>query len=125
MSIVTYYEGLTATAIIGRLLIVGFFLFFFVKNVSIWSKNAEMVGEILPFPNLSLAFGFVFEFLGSAMVLLGFHPRIGAILLIIFTVAASVLFLRFWTIKEPEKRHLYLVIFCNNVAIIGGLIQMM
>jgi len=125
MSIVTYYEGLTATAIIGRLLIVGFFLFFFVKNVSTWSENAEMVGTILPFPNLSLAIGFVFEFLGSAMVLVGFHPRIGVILLIIFTIAATVLFVRFWTIKEPEIRHLHLVVFCSNAAILGGLFQML
>ena len=44
------------------------------------------------------------EFVACAMVLFNWHADIGVILLIVFTVVASLLLLRFWEVDVPPMR---------------------
>jgi uncharacterized membrane protein YphA (DoxX/SURF4 family) len=56
------------------------------------------------FPKATFWIGQTMEFVACAMVLLNWHADIGLILLIVFTVTASLLLLPFWEV-DPTPRH--------------------
>ena len=59
-----------------------------------------------PFPKLTFWVGQTMEFVGCALMLINWHPAVGVILLIVFTVLASALLLRFWEVEGPMRdRH--------------------
>ena len=39
-----------------------------------------------------------------------------------FTVLASAIFHRFWTVEDPLRRHLHLSFVFSNIAVIGALL---
>ncbi len=60
------------------------------------------------------------EFVGCALLLLNWHPAIGVLCLIAFTVLATALLLRFWQMDDPMKRIGMQNGFLSNIAIVGG-----
>lgn len=76
----------------------------------------------IPAPSFVLICGLAMMFAGSAMVMLDVYPGIGAVLLIVFTVIATVLFQNFWTISDAVKRREKRGAFFNNLAILGGVL---
>lgn len=56
------------------------------------------------------------------MLLLGYEVQLGALLLIAFIVVATALFLRFWRERDVVKKNFHAILFCNNFAIVGGLV---
>lgn len=116
------YESAMTTQSIGQVLIGAFFLVTLAKNLSMWRTNVGMVGEVLPFPAVALAIGFLVEFVGAVMLTFDYNARVGAIALISFTVVATALFLRFWTEKDPVRQNYHAILFFNNFAIVGGLL---
>lgn len=75
-----------------------------------------------PLPNVVLACALAMMLGGGAMVILDVYPRIGAAMLIVFTVIATLLYQSFWTLKDPVKRREKRGTFFNNLAILGGLL---
>jgi uncharacterized membrane protein YphA (DoxX/SURF4 family) len=110
---------------IGRILICGFFLAMVLKNTLSWQDNVQMVGQVVPFPRVTLAIGFAVEVIGAVMVLFGIQPVAGAIMLAGFVVVATVLFLRFWRVPDPMERHFVTLLFTNNFAILGGILLLL
>jgi hypothetical protein len=55
-------------------------------------------------------------------VLANWHPEIGVICLIVFTVLASALLLRFWEVDDPFKKMVMRNAMLANTAITGGLL---
>jgi uncharacterized membrane protein YphA (DoxX/SURF4 family) len=43
-------------------------------------------------------------------------------MLVVFTVLANVLYHDFWVMTEPRQNQTHLWIFCNNIAVTGGLL---
>ena len=58
-------------------------------------------------------------------MLAGWHAEIGALCLILFTVAATAIFHRFWSMRDPAKRNLSRIILLGNTAILGGLLLLL
>jgi uncharacterized membrane protein YphA (DoxX/SURF4 family) len=110
---------------IGRILICGFFLAMVVKNLLAWQENVKMVAQVLPFPRVALTISFVAEVIGAVLVLLGIQSVAGAIILAVFVVVATVLFLRFWRVPDPMERHYVTLLFTNNFAILGGILLLL
>jgi putative oxidoreductase len=81
----------------------------------------RMAGFGTPFPAAAFWIGIALQFTGCALLIVGWHGDIGAILLVIFTVAATAIFHRFWTKPEPQ-RNLSRIMFLNNTGILGGLL---
>src|ERR1044071_4267652 len=84
---------------IGRLLIVALFLIIGIRNLQkfhIDDHVARLKKFGAPLPTATFWVGQAMELVGCAMVLADWHPAIGVILLIVFTVVASLLLLRFW-----------------------------
>ena len=58
---------------------------------------------------------------GCALLLIGWHADIGVWFLIVFTIAATAIFHRFWQVSDPMRRNIGRIMFLNNTAILGGL----
>jgi uncharacterized membrane protein YphA (DoxX/SURF4 family) len=113
---------------IGRLMIVALFLIIGIRNlqkVHIDDHIARLTKFKAPFPKATFWIGQTMEFVGCAMVLLNWHADIGVILLIVFTVVASLLLLRFWEVDVPPMRTGMQNGMVANIAVVGGLLLLL
>jgi uncharacterized membrane protein YphA (DoxX/SURF4 family) len=76
----------------------------------------------IPAPAFVLGCGLAMMLSGGLMVMLDVYPRVGASMLIFFTVVATFLYQSFWTFKDPARRREKRSSFFNNLAILGGLL---
>lgn len=77
----------------------------------------------VPFPRLVLVGGFATMLIAGAMVALDLYTAYAAAMLILFTVLANLLYHHFWTMEDPRLRQTHTWIFCNNIAVMGGLLM--
>ncbi len=113
--------------IIGQLLLAFLFLGTLVMNAG-WKQQQHidrMAASGIPMARLVLYCGFAMQLVGGLMVALDWHTRWGAIILIIFTIAACALFHRFWEVENPLQRHFHVSTLFSNAAIIGALLLLM
>jgi len=108
----------------GQLLLAFAFLASGVRNL-VWkfSQHEErMVALGVPAAKPLLWLGFALQFTGAALLALDYQRALGAWLLIAFTVAASLIFHRWWLIPDPLLRHLHIGNLLVNLGVIGGLL---
>ena len=93
-----------------------------------FSKLAGFQGTVgyiaskgLPLPQLGAVAAIVVELLVAAALLLGWRTRWAALILVLFTLAAAVLFHDYWA-APPEQKMMQAINFWKNVAIAGGLL---
>jgi len=67
----------------------------------------------------------VLDAVGCVLVLTNWHPAIGVLCLIAFTVLASLLLLRFWEMEDPMKRTGMQNGFLANIGVVGGLLLLL
>ncbi len=113
---------------IGRLLIVAFFVIVWVRNLS----SRHIVDHVkrltlfkTPLPRVTFWVGMTLDAVGCALLLINWHPAIGALCLIVFTVLASLLLLRFWEMDDPMKRTGMQNGFLANIGVTGGLLLLL
>lgn len=118
------YEGHTALQVAGQVLISILFLGTGVINSTTKVKQHldRMVAMNVPQAKLVLWTGFVMQYVGGTMLLFDYRRDVGAIILIVFTIAATAIFHRFWLIEDPLRRHLHLSFVFSNCAVLGGLL---
>ena len=75
----------------------------------------------VPMANVIGLVASVAEFGGGLGVVLGVGTRYAALLLIAFTIVATLIAHRFWDVP-PDQREMQMIHFAKNVAIIGGLL---
>ena len=110
--------------LIGRILIGGFFLiagFNHFARLNMMAGYAKMKGT--PAPALAVSGSGLLILLGGASLLLGFHPTIGVILLVIFLVPTSFMIHNFWAIQDPQAKMNEMAQFEKNIAILGLLLM--
>jgi putative oxidoreductase len=106
--------------LLGRLAIAALYVpSGFNKLVHIGSFAESMAARSVPAPMFLAVLGAAIEFLGSLAVLVGFRTRYAALLMIAFTVVASVVSHHFWDISDVTRQMQY-VQFMKNMAIIAG-----
>src|SRR4029453_12675548 len=109
----------------GRLLIIGFFIVAGLCNLTpfrIKDHIDRMAAFHTPFPAAAFWIGIALQFAGCALLLTGWHAPLGAMFLIVFTVAATLIFHRFWQMNDPPRRNVSRVMFLNNTGLLGGLL---
>jgi putative oxidoreductase len=117
----TMNDDLIDTA--GRILIAFLFLFQAVGAIGRFDFHAGRLRACkAPAPNFVLAAGIAMMLVGGSMVLFNIFSRYGAVLLLIFTIVATILFQNFWSIDDPARRREKRTSFMYNLAIIGGLL---
>ena len=122
-----YYQDASWLDTAGRLLIVAFFLAVGLRNlqkVHIDDHVARLTKFKAPFPKLTFWIGQTMEFVGCALVLLNWYPAIGVGLLLVFTVVASALLLRFWEVDGPMRTGMQNGMLAN-IGIVGGLLLLL
>lgn len=118
------YEGQSALHITGQLLIAFLFVATGILNAATKFQQHldRMVAVGVPLARPALIVGFALQLVGGAMLALDYQTGIAAAMLIVFTVAATAIFHRYWQIEDPLRRHLALSFVFNNIGVVGGLL---
>ncbi len=122
-----YYQDASWLDTVGRLLIVAFFLAVGLRNlqkVHVEDHVKRLTNFKAPFPRLTFWIGQTMEFVGCALVLFNWQPIIGVLLLLVFTVVASALLLRFWEVEGPMRTGMQNGMLAN-IGIVGGLLLLL
>ncbi len=115
----------TCSPLLGRILITAIFLrSAFGKITGFSAVAAGMANKGMPFAEVLLAGAIMFEIVGSVTVLLGWKARWGALLLILFTIPATLLYHDFWNMEAAQYRG-QLSHFMKNLSILGALVFVM
>jgi putative oxidoreductase len=115
-----------ALTLAGRLLLCTIFLVTaLVTNLFEFTGTINSMEEHhVPAPQLLLIGAVVFLVLGSVSVMAGWYTRVGAVLLIVFLVAATLVFHRFWEMPSSQAQN-QLMHFLKNVSMLGGLLYLL
>ncbi len=118
------YADHTNLQIAGQLLIAVLFLGTGIINSTTKAKQHvdRMAAMNIPVPALTLWVGFAMQYAGGIMVALDYRVDIGAMILIVFTLAATAMFHRWWLVDDPLRKHLHLSFVFSNCAVLGGLL---
>jgi putative oxidoreductase len=107
----------------GRILLAALFLVAGTRKLMAVAASAGYFGKLgFPIPEVLVWVVIVVELGGALLLILGWHARKAAWLLILFTLIATFAAHRFW---EPEMAAQYanqLNHFLKNLAIVGGLL---
>ena len=79
-------------------------------------------GRDVPFSPLPGPLGAGLEVLGGLALLLGVQVRMASVLLLIFTVLATLIAHRFWEYAPGAAHEMQRISFFKNVAIVGGFV---
>jgi putative oxidoreductase len=111
--------------LVARFLITFIFLRSAITKITSFTLVAGMMAKKgMPFAEVLLVGAIFCELAGSLMVLLGWHARIGALLLAIFLVPATLIFHNFWAIDPAQAREVANQAnhFFKNASILGALV---
>jgi putative oxidoreductase len=112
----------------GKWLIVVFFVVTGLSNVTkarVADHVERMTGFGVPFPATAFWLGIALQFTGCALLVVDWHPATGVVCLIVFTIAATAIFHRFWEKNDPMQRNLSRINLLGNLAILGGLLLLL
>ena len=118
------FEGQSLFHIAGQLLLAFLFIATGILNAATKFQQHldRMIAAGVPLARPALIAGCAFQLTGGAMLALDYRTDVAAAMLIVFTVAATAIFHRYWQIEDPLRRHLALSFVFNNVGIVGGLL---
>lgn len=111
----------------GQLLIAFLFLGTLAVNF-IWKQQQHvdrMAQSGIPFPRVVLQCGFAMQLAGGLMLAFDWHARWGAAILVVFLIAASVIFHRYWEVDDPLRRHFHVSFLFSNAGLVGALLLLM
>ena len=109
---------------LARLLVASVFALSAYDKFRALPAEVAAIGALhLPAPKFLERFTGVCEVIGCLMLITGLGARLAALLLGLFTLMVTVLFLRFWSFKGTEDARLaQRNTFFSNLAMIGALI---
>lgn len=106
----------------GRILTGGVFLYGGLHHFTAIPPLVEaMTQRGVPSPRAALFAGSIFQALLGLMLILGVYVAPAALGLVLFTIAATIMFLNFWDMTGPARDGMKNG-FSSNIAIIGGLL---
>ena len=109
-------------ALLARLAMVALFLPAGIRKLGSFEGTAGYIGSVgLPLPELGAAIAIVVEIVGPLLLLLGLFTRSTALVMAIFTAAATWFFHAYWAMPA-ESQMVQQLMFFKNVGVIGGLL---
>jgi uncharacterized membrane protein YphA (DoxX/SURF4 family) len=112
----------------GRLLFVLYFVITGLFNLTRERINEHierMAAFHTPFPAAAFWIGIALQFTGSALLCTDRYAEIGVYCLIVFTFAATAIFHRFWSMRDPLRRNVSRLMLLSNTGILGGLLLLL
>ena len=115
----TAAEALRVLALVGRILFSAIFVIAsFGHFTQAYASYAAKAG--VPMPGLLVPGSGVLALVGGLSVLLGYHARIGAALLVAFLIPVTLWMHAFWRETDPAAAALQLANFLKNLSMLGG-----
>lgn len=74
----------------------------------------------VPMPNILVPFAGILALVGGLCILLGFHARFGAWLLVAFLIPITFTMHNWWAVSDPAMRAMQQGHFMKNLAMLGG-----
>ncbi len=108
--------------VLARLLFSALFLksaYGHLTNVKMVAGYAKAVGHV-PMPEVATVVTGLMLAAGGLSLLLGFHPRIGAALLVVFLVPTAFVMHGYWRIQDPAQRAADAIHFWKDIALAGA-----
>jgi len=103
----------------GRVLFTALFLF----SVPFHFTGQDVsyaVQQGLPMASLLVPASGLIALAGALSILLGYHAKIGAWLLVLFLVPVTLTMHNFWAVKDPMMAQIQMAMFLKNLSILGG-----
>ncbi len=121
------YADHTTLQIVGQILIAVLFLgTALINSTTKVKQHAERMAALgVPIPYVTLWVGFAVQYTGGILLLLDVKTDIGVYLLLLFTVAATAIFHRFWRVGDPLMRHMHVSFLFSNLAVVGALLLLL
>jgi putative oxidoreductase len=116
-----------AVRIIGRILLALIFLMSAVGKIMSFQPTVSMVAmHHIPAPAAVTAIAIVLELVGGLMVIAGLRPAMGAVLLMIFLVVATIAihFQDYRAATDMMARTDQMIHIMKNISIFGGLLYL-
>lgn len=99
--------------------------FFIVSGINHFTRTkqtaeyAKAIGNVPAAPVVVIGTG-VLLLAGGLSILLGYHPRIGALLLVVFLVPTSFVMHAYWKIADPMQKAGDMAQFWKNITLAGA-----
>jgi len=106
--------------LLGRLLFGGFFLWAAATHIlNVKPLTDALAAHSVPYPELALTLSTALLALGGASIVVGFMPRAGLAMIVLFLVPATFIMHPFWSVADAS-RGTELAMFMKNVALLGA-----
>lgn len=110
--------------LLARILLAAVFLPAGLSKVGGFEGTVGYIASVgLPLPALGAALAIVVEIAGSAALLAGWGTRFAAVILALFTLAASVFFHAYWA-APADQVFVTKLLFFKNIGLVGGLLAL-
>jgi putative oxidoreductase len=113
----SFWQG--SVVVLGRLFFALIFLFaapnHFTKQTIAFSAS-----QGVPLASIAVPLSGVVAIAGGLSILLGYHAKIGAGLLVLFLVPVTLMLHKFWTVTDPMMAQIQMILFMKNVSMLGG-----
>lgn len=107
--------------LLGRILIAGSFFWIVYEKIKHWDVTmAYMKSKHVPQAKIVLPISVGLKTLGALLVLFGWYAHLGALILLVLTIASLAKLHQFWKLQGPE-RQIELMLFIKDTAIAGAL----
>lgn len=111
--------GQTLLAPAGRAL---FSVIFIISGFMHFSPSTAdfAAAQGVPLASIAVPLAGIIAIAGGLSILLGFHARVGAWLIVLFLVPVTFIMHQWWAIPDPELRAVQQALFMKNLAMLGG-----
>ena len=108
-----------ALVFLGRLF---FALTFLVMGAGHFAKQtiAYAAAQGVPLASVVVPLSGLLAVVGGLSILLGYHARIGAWLIVLFLVPVTFMMHKFWTVTDPMMMQMQMAMFMKNISMLGG-----
>ncbi len=103
----------------GRIL---FSFIFIMGGLNLFSRQTIgfAASQGVPSANLAVPLAGVIAILGGLSVVLGYHAKLGAWLIVLFLVPVTLMMHKFWSVSDPAAAQMQMVMFMKNISMLGG-----
>jgi putative oxidoreductase len=119
------YVNEAAPSLRGTVVLLGrlfFALIFVMSGANHFSSQviAFAASQGVPLASVAVPLSGVIALIGGLSILLGYHAKIGAWLIVLFLVPVTLALHKFWGISDPMIAQAQMIMFMKNVSMLGG-----
>jgi putative oxidoreductase len=105
--------------VLGRLF---YSLIFVVGGLAHFSHQeiAYAAAQGIPLAGVLVPVSGILAILGGLSILLGFHGKLGAWLLVLFLVPVTLTMHNFWAVPDPMMQQIQMAMFLKNISMLGA-----